>query len=99
MADDSGIDGTADALFVAGKAGVIDHDAAESVKARVVVPLSPVPVTAKAYAAFRRADIVYVPDFIALAAPARVKVDADNEPGPGRAESAASCNPIAAEGL
>ena len=26
-------------------------------------------MTAKAYAAFRRADIVYVPDFIALAAP------------------------------
>ena len=52
-----------------GKTGVIDHEAAESVKARIVVPLTPLPVTAKAYAAFRRADIVYVPDFIALAAP------------------------------
>ena len=69
VADDSGIDATADALLVAGKTGVIDHEAAESVKARVVVPLTPLPVTAKAYAAFRRADIVYVPDFIALAAP------------------------------
>jgi glutamate dehydrogenase/leucine dehydrogenase len=69
VADDSGIDATADALLVAGKTGVIDHEAAASVKARVVVPLTPLPVTAKAYAAFRRADIVYVPDFIALAAP------------------------------
>jgi glutamate dehydrogenase/leucine dehydrogenase len=69
VADDGGVDASADALLVAGKAGVIDHDAAESVKARVVTPLTPVPVTAKAYAAFRRAEIVYVPDFIALAAP------------------------------
>lgn len=69
VVDEGALDVTADALFVAGKAGVIDHEAAESVKAGVVVPLSPVPVTAKAYATFRRADIVYVPDFIALAAP------------------------------
>jgi glutamate dehydrogenase (NAD(P)+) len=69
VADDRGIDATADALLVAGKTGVIDHEAAQSVKARVVVPLTPLPVTAKAYAAFRRADILYVPDFIALAAP------------------------------
>jgi hypothetical protein len=69
VVDDSGIDATADALLVAGKTGVIDHEAAESVKAQVVVPLTPLPVTAKAYAALRRADIVYVPDFIALAAP------------------------------
>jgi glutamate dehydrogenase/leucine dehydrogenase len=69
VVDDGGIDAGADALFVAGKAGVIDHEGAVSVKARVVVPLSPLPVTTKAYAAFRRADIVYVPDFVALAAP------------------------------
>jgi len=69
VADDSGVDATADALLIAGKTGVIDHEAADSVKARVVVPLTPLPVTAKAYAALRRADIVYVPDFIALAAP------------------------------
>jgi glutamate dehydrogenase/leucine dehydrogenase len=69
VADDSGIDATADALLIAGKTGVIDHEAAVSVKARIVVPLTPLPITAKAYAEFRRADIVYVPDFIALAAP------------------------------
>ena len=69
VADDNGIDATADALLIAGKTGAIDHEAAASVKAPVVVPLTPLAVTAKAYAAFRRADIVYVPDFIALAAP------------------------------
>jgi hypothetical protein len=69
VADEAGLDIAADALFVAGKAGVVDHQAAESVKASVVVPLTPLPVTAKAYAAFGRAGIVYVPDFIALAAP------------------------------
>jgi glutamate dehydrogenase/leucine dehydrogenase len=69
IVDESRLDVAADALFVAGKAGAIDHETAESIKALAVVPLSPVPVTAKAYAVFRRAEIVYVPDFIALAAP------------------------------
>jgi glutamate dehydrogenase/leucine dehydrogenase len=82
VADDSGLDATADALLVAGKAGLIDHEAAASVKARVVVPLSPLPVTAKAYAAFRRADIVYVPDFIALAAPLLAAFDPTAEADP-----------------
>jgi glutamate dehydrogenase/leucine dehydrogenase len=75
VADDAGVDASADALLVAGKTGVIDHDAAESVKTQLVVPLTPLPVTAKAYAAFRRADIVYVPDFIALAAPVLAALD------------------------
>jgi hypothetical protein len=61
---------------------VIDHDAAASVKAHVVVPLSPLPVTAKAYAAFRRAEIVYVPDFIALAAPLLAAFDPAAEADP-----------------
>jgi hypothetical protein len=67
--DSGGLDASADVLLVAGKTGVVDHDAAESIKAPVVVPLTPLAVTAKAYAAFRRAGIVYAPDFIALAAP------------------------------
>jgi glutamate dehydrogenase/leucine dehydrogenase len=82
VADDSAIDTSADALLVAGKAGVIDHEAAASVKAGVVVPLSPLPVTAKAYAAFRRADIIYVPDFIALAAPLLAAFDPTAEADP-----------------
>ena len=56
-------------LFVAGKAGVIDHHVAEGVQARLVVPLTPVPVTAKAYAVLGRAATTFVPDAVALAAP------------------------------
>lgn len=82
VVDDQGVDATADALFIAGKSGAIDHEAAASVKARVVVPLSPLPITAKAYAEFRRAEIVYVPDFIALAAPLLGAFDADNAVDP-----------------
>ncbi|MEY2447314.1 MAG: hypothetical protein QOH79_790 [Acidimicrobiaceae bacterium] len=82
VTDESALDASADALLIAGKTGVIDHDSAASVKARVVVPLSPLPVTAKAYATFRRADIVYVPDFIALAAPVLASFDPSNETDP-----------------
>jgi glutamate dehydrogenase/leucine dehydrogenase len=80
--DDQGVDATADALFIAGKTGVIDHEAAASVKARIVVPLSPLPVTAKAYAEFRRGEVVYVPDFIALAAPLLAEFDPTNATEP-----------------
>lgn len=69
VVDDAQLDTPADVLFVAGKAGLVDHELADTVKAGIVVPLTPLPVTSKAYAAFRRAGIVYVPDFIALAAP------------------------------
>lgn len=75
--DDGVLATPADVLFVAGKAGMIDHEAVDSMEAGVVVPLSPVPVTAKAYAAFRRAGIVYVPDFVALAAPYLLAFDED----------------------
>jgi glutamate dehydrogenase/leucine dehydrogenase len=67
----------ADVLFVAGKAGVLDHDLAFTVKAKLVVPLSPVPVTARALAILGRAGTVVVPDFLALAAPTLAAVDPD----------------------
>jgi glutamate dehydrogenase/leucine dehydrogenase len=67
--DGSALDAAADVLFVAGKSGVVDHDAATTVRAKCLVPLTPLPVTAKAYAALCRAEVVYVPDFVALAAP------------------------------
>ncbi len=72
-----GLDAGADVLFVAGKAGVLDHEAAEGVKARLVVPLTPVPVTAKADAALARADQVLVPDAVSCAAPLLVVADPD----------------------
>jgi glutamate dehydrogenase/leucine dehydrogenase len=71
-----GIDGECDALLVAGKAGVLEHDLAATVKAKVVVPLSPVPVTARALAILGRAEIVVVPDFLSTAGPMLTALDA-----------------------
>lgn len=69
VADGDGFDTEADVLLVAGKAGVLDHESAAGVRARIVVPLTPVPVTARAHAELTRAGRVHVPDFLALAAP------------------------------
>lgn len=69
-------DTACDVLFVAGKAGVLEHDLAATVRARVVVPLTPVPVTARALAGLARAGIVVVPDFLATAAPLLAAIDA-----------------------
>ncbi|CAN5235605.1 hypothetical protein BH18ACT4_BH18ACT4_04910 [soil metagenome] len=67
---DAGADGDQlDVVLVAGKSGVVDHEAVAGIRARVVVPLTPVPITAKAFAAFGRAGAVVVPDFVSTAAP------------------------------
>lgn len=63
------LDTDADVLFVAGKAGAVDHEAAWTVQAKVVVPLTPVPITARAHAELTKAGIVHVPDFLSIAAP------------------------------
>jgi glutamate dehydrogenase/leucine dehydrogenase len=70
-------DSDCDALLVAGKAGVLEHDLAATVRARVVVPLTPVPVTARALAVLGRAGIVVVPDFLATAGPMLAACDPD----------------------
>jgi glutamate dehydrogenase/leucine dehydrogenase len=62
-------DAACDVLYVAGKAGVLDHDTATTVKASTIVPLSPVPVTARALAVLGRAGCVVVPDFLSTVAP------------------------------
>jgi hypothetical protein len=87
--DSGGLDAAADVLLVAGKTGVVDHAAAESIKAPVVVPLTPLAVTAKAYAALRRAGIVYAPDFIALAAPLLDQFDPSEKSTPAERVRAA----------
>ncbi len=58
-----------DVLFIAGKAGALDHESAAEVRAKAVVPLTPVPVTARAHAELTKSGVVHVPDFVALAAP------------------------------
>lgn len=70
-------DADCDVLLVAGKAGVLEHDLAATVKARVVVPLTQVPVTARALAVLSRAEIVVVPDFLSTAAPLLTALDPD----------------------
>jgi glutamate dehydrogenase/leucine dehydrogenase len=71
------VDAACDALLVAGKAGVLEHDLAATVRAQVVVPLTPVPVTARALAVLGRAGVVVVPDFLSTAAPTLAAVDPD----------------------
>jgi hypothetical protein len=73
----AGFDTECDALLVAGKAGVLEHDLAATVRAQAVVPLSPVPVTARALAVLGRAGVVVVPDFLSTAAPLLSAVDKD----------------------
>ncbi len=65
----AGLDAEADALLVAGKAGVLEHDLATTVRAKVVVPLTPAPVTARALAVLGRGGAIVVPDFLATAGP------------------------------
>ena len=74
---DAGFTTACDALIVAGKAGVLEHDLAATVEAKVVVPLTPVPVTARALAVLGRADVVVVPDFLSTAGPLLAALDAD----------------------
>jgi glutamate dehydrogenase/leucine dehydrogenase len=73
----AGFDADCDALLVAGKAGVLEHDLAATVRAKVVVPLTPVPVTARALAVLGRAGVVVVPDFLSTAGPMLTALEKD----------------------
>jgi hypothetical protein len=70
------LDAPCDVLFVAGKAGVLDHAAAAAVQARTIVPLTAAPVTARALAVLGKADRVVIPDFLSTAAPLLAAHDA-----------------------
>ncbi len=74
---DSRFDAACDVLFVAGKAGCLDHATADTVKASIIVPLTAVPVTARALAVLGKAERVVVPDFLSTAAPLLAAHDAD----------------------
>ena len=58
---------------------MLEHDLAATVQAKVVVPLTPVPVTARALAVLGRAGVVVVPDFLSTAAPTLTAVDPDGD--------------------
>lgn len=59
----------ADVLFAGSKVGAIDHEVAAGITARLVVPIGPVPVSAKAVAVLRRSGTVVLPDFVSAAGP------------------------------
>lgn len=73
------MDTECEALLVAGKAGLLEHDLAATVRARVVVPLTPVPVTARAFAVLSKAGVVVVPDFLSTAAPLLAAIAPDGD--------------------
>jgi hypothetical protein len=77
--DEGGLDADVPVLFLAGRSGFVDHEAASTVRAKLVVPLTPVPVTAKAYAVLSRAGVVFVPDAVSCAAPLLAVADPDGE--------------------
>ena len=56
-----------DIVVVGSKVGAVDDVVAASVKAKVIVPSGPMPVTAKALAALRRNGVVVLPDFLTTA--------------------------------
>ena len=65
---DPRLDAPCEVLFVTGKAGVLDHTAAATVQARTVVPLGPVPVTARPWRCWA-GPTVWSSLLLALAAP------------------------------
>lgn len=57
----------ADAILAGSKAGTLSHQGTSFVKAKAIVPWGPIPVTAKAFAELRKADVIVVPDFVSAA--------------------------------
>jgi glutamate dehydrogenase/leucine dehydrogenase len=74
--DDPDAAADVDLVLAGGRAGSFGDEAATGLSAKAVVPIAPVPVTAKAFATLARAGTVYVPDFLSLAAPLLAGFDA-----------------------
>lgn len=60
---------SADVLVVGSRVGVVDHEVAAGLVVGAVVPSGPLPVTAKALAVLRRAEVRVLPDFVTTAGP------------------------------
>ena len=63
------LDSTCDVLCVGSKTGVVDHENVVSVKATTILPVAPLPITARGLATATRAGITVLPDFLTLAGP------------------------------
>ena len=59
----------ADLLFVGFKVGAINHEAADRLRTRAVVPTGPLPLTTRAIAHCRRNGVLALPDFVTTAGP------------------------------
>jgi hypothetical protein len=59
----------ADLLLCGSRSGVVDHELAGRSTHRVVVPVGPVPLTARALAVTSARGATYVPDFVSTAGP------------------------------
>jgi glutamate dehydrogenase/leucine dehydrogenase len=59
----------ADVLCAGSKVGAVSDEGASSITAKVVVPIGPLAVTAKALAMLRRSGSVVLPDFLAISGP------------------------------
>jgi hypothetical protein len=59
----------ADLLFCGSKTGLIDHQGAATLPHRFVVPIGPVPITARGLAVAHRGGVVVLPDFVTTAGP------------------------------
>ena len=67
----------ADIVFAGSKMGAISHANADKLATAIIVPTGPIPVTARAYAMLRRADVAVLPDFLSLAGPLMAMWPAD----------------------
>ncbi len=56
-----------DAVLCGSKLGVLNHQGAEFVKAKAIVPWGPTPVTTKAFAMLKRQEVTVLPDFVSAA--------------------------------
>jgi glutamate dehydrogenase/leucine dehydrogenase len=88
VAPQASLEAACEVLLVAGKAGMVDHDTAAGVTAKALVPLTPVPVTARALAVLGRAGCVVVPDFLSTAAGLLEACDPDGGDAPERIAAA-----------
>lgn len=59
----------ADVLFIGSKVGLLGDELVTHVRARLVVPTGPMPVTTKALAGLGRAGVTVLPDFVTTAGP------------------------------
>jgi glutamate dehydrogenase (NAD(P)+) len=79
----------ADLLLCGSRAGVVDHGLAGRATHRAVVPVGPVPLTARALAVTSARGGVYLPDFISTAGPLLAARPADEPDAAALRETAA----------